>query len=185
MTLQKNRKVNYKTIVIDFPWNVKNNFDPKKVGYGRKMPYELMSNDEIMNFDINHFTQGDCDLFMWVTHTTLPLGLKILEQWGFNYHALITWDKTRGVTMLGLHRNSEMCLYAYRGHMGLKQKGKSINTVFRETRKRHSEKPQTFYSMILPNTKEPRIDIFARKKHIGFDAYGNEVDNTLTLEHYA
>ena len=182
--IQSYTNVNYKTIVIDFPWNVKNNFDPKKMWFGKTLPYAVMTNEQILDFDINQFTQGDCDLFLWVTHTTLPLGLKYLERYGFKYHALITWDKTRGVTMLGIHRKSEMCLYAYRGHMGLKQKGKPINTVFREVVKGHSEKPQTFYSMILPNTKEPRIDIFARKKHMGFEAYGNEVDNTISLENY-
>lgn len=175
----------YKTIVIDFPWHVKNNYDPKKIGFGVDIPYATMTDKEVMNFPIIDFADDDCDFFIWVTQTTLPMGLDYLKKHGFKYHALITWDKVRGPVMLGLNRKSEMCIYGYRGHMGLKQKGHPIDTVFRELRGKHSVKPQKFYQMIQRGTKEPRIDIFARKKHIGFDAWGNQVDNTPTLLSYS
>ena len=41
---------------------------------------------------------------------------------------------------------------------------------------------QIFYDMLLRNTPEPRIDIFSRKKHFGFDSYGNQAENPVTLE---
>lgn len=47
---------------------------------------------------------------------------------------------------------------------------------FKAKRRKHSEKPDVFYANILKVTNAPRIDIFARKRHYGFDAWGNEVE---------
>lgn len=177
----------YKTIVIDPPWKLDSL--PKKYGKSRgsKMPdwdkrYDIMSNDELFNFSINNFAAKEADLFMWVTHTTLPLGLDIVKSWGFKYHCLLTWDKERGLTRFGFHRRTEFVIYAYRGKMGMEQKGKSMNTIFKILYTKHSEKPNLFYQMLCRHTKEPRIDIFARKKHFGFDSWGNQVEEPDTLE---
>ena len=40
------------------------------------------------------------------------------------------------------------------------------------------------YDMLLHSTLEPRIDIFSRKKHQGFDSWGNECEEPLTLMSY-
>ena len=59
--------------------------------------------------------------------------------------------------------------------MGINKKGKFIPSLIRQKRTRHSEKPSLFYEILKNNTKEPRIDIFARRKHDGFDSWGLEV----------
>ena len=172
----------YKTIVIDFPWPVKTNFSKK--GYNPKgLGYDVMSYDAIMNYDIDEYADTQCDLFIWVTHTTLPIGLEYAKKWGFKYHCLITWDKTKGPVMLGFNRITEYCIYCYRGNMGIKQT-KSIPTMIREKSKGHSIKPRQFYDILLKQTQEPRIDIFSRKKHIGFDSWGNQAEEPLTLNSF-
>lgn len=173
----------YKTVIIDFPWDLNLrglSFRPSH----KIIPYKTMTDEECKQFPINDFAADECCLFLWVTQTTLPKGLQLIEMWGFKYHCLFTWDKTNGLTICGITRRTEFVIYAYRGRLQLKTKGKSLMTIFKEAPNKHSEKPAIFYSMLLKNTPEPRIDIFARKRHYGFDAWGDQAENPTTLEVY-
>lgn len=88
----------YRTVVIDPPWRVgagleKLSLDCYRIA--RPLPYDTMTDSEIMAFPINDFADKECDLFLWTTHTKLPLALSILQAWGFKYHALMSWDKQK------------------------------------------------------------------------------------------
>jgi len=174
----------YKTIVIDPPWTfAEHGMEiPMQGGkFKRTPPYETMSDAEILNFPIKEFADDNCDLFLWCTHTKLPFAFKILEQWGFKFHALLTWDKQNGVCINGFYRRTEFVLYGYRGRLGINiGVGSYIPTLFREKSTNHSRKPDVFYELLRKRTQEPRIDIFARQRHFGFDAWGDEVDNQQT-----
>lgn len=174
----------YKTVVIDFPWNIKSNFtDERYYRCGRPMPYKVMSDEEIINFPIDDFANKNCDLFVWVTHSKLPFVLKLLEKWGFKYHCLITWDKTNGIGINGFQRRTEMVVYGYRGKMGvLRTRGHYIPTLITEKLTTHSTKPMIFYQILKERTLEPRIDIFARKRHTGFAAWGDQVESEVQQE---
>ena len=171
-------KMKYKTIVIDPPWDVKCNLtDVKFYRTGKKLPYKVMSDKEIAEFPINDFAEDNCDLFMWVTHSKLPAGLDIVKQWGFKYHVLMAWDKAGGVCINGFYRRTELVISAYRGKLGVNVgEGSYLPTLFRQTKTGHSEKPKLFYELLRGRTREPRIDIFARKRHYGFDAWGDQVE---------
>ena len=173
----------YKTVVIDPPWDVCCNLTNEKFyRTGRKLPYDVMTDSEIMQFPIDDFANEECDLFMWTTHSKLPTALEILQAWSFKYHALITWDKMSGVCIVGFYRRTEFAIYGYRGKQGVNVgKGSYIPTIFRAKTKRHSEKPTKFYDIVRKRTQEPRIDIFARRKHFGFDAWGNEIQAEQTI----
>jgi len=178
----------YKTIVIDPPWDlvpVSNFCNNVHFKFKESLPYKTMTNEELCNFPINCFADNECQLFLWVTQATLPFGFKLIKAWGFKYHCLLTWDKTKGITMWGFNRRTEYIIFAFKGKIEIKQKNTSISTFFRERSTQHSVKPKIFYDMLLRSTPAPRIDIFARKKHFGFDAWGNNVDNTPTLETYS
>jgi len=168
----------YKTIVIDPPWKVNCNLkDTKFYRCGKPMPYKMMTDKEIEDFDIGFFADRDCDLFMWATLSKLPSAIKIMESWGFKYHIIITWDKTNGIGLNGFHRKTELIIYGYNGKMGIdRSKGKYIPTLFTAKLTTHSTKPKEFYEMIKKRTKEPRLDIFARQRHNGFDSWGDEVE---------
>ena len=78
--------IKYKTIVIDPPWTVKNNLkDLKYYRTGKKMPYEMMSEEEIINFPINDFADKQCDLFLWTITSKIPFCFELLKKWGFRY----------------------------------------------------------------------------------------------------
>ena len=184
------RRVNnlgkYRTVVIDPPWKFVDHGMTLPMQGGNLLdhpPYKTMTDQEIKNFPINDFADENCDLFLWSTHTKLPFIFnELLPHWGFKYHVLLTWDKLSGICIKGFYRRTEYVVYAYRGKFGIDiGRGKYIPTIFQERPKRHSEKPSTFYTLIKERTLEPRIDIFARKRHYGFDAYGDEVESALEV----
>ena len=171
----------YKTIVIDPPWKPTSHGSDNVCGsyINLDLPYKQMSDDEIIQFPINDFTDNDCACFIWSTHFKLPIAFKVLEKWCFKYHCLFTWYKNTGLTMKGIFRNSEFILFGYRGRFPFKNKGYALRTTFEGKTNGNSVKPNEFYEMIRAKTPEPRIDIFARKRHKGFDAYGDQVEPNI------
>lgn len=138
-----------------------------------------MSVSAIRAFNIERFAAPDAYCFLWTTHRFLPEALQVLRVWGFNYHATLTWIKDNGFCPFGPFRfTSEFVLFGYRDGKKFREFpwGK-MSTVFHGSSTRHSEKPSEFYQLIRGYTPEPRIDIFARRVHEGFDAWGNEVES--------
>lgn len=179
----------YETVVIDFPWEVVSNYQDKQFyrmakqweDGERRMPYKLMSDEEILNFPIDEFAASRCDLFLWSITSKIPFCFKIFEKWGFKYMDFIAWDKEIGVPVNGIYRRAEWVLYGYRGTMGIAKKGAFIPTVIREKRREHSQKPDGFYTILTHNTLSPRVDVFARKRHFGFDAWGEQTEQEVEV----
>ena len=77
----------YSTIVIDPPWEVKNNL--KDVRYYRsgsqRMPYEQMTDRDIMKLPIENLSDENCDLFLWSITSKIPVCFELLKWWGFKY----------------------------------------------------------------------------------------------------
>lgn len=175
----------YQTIVIDPPWETHNGFnDAKFYRMAKGMPYKSMTDEQIKNFPINEVADSRCDLFLWTITSKIPLCFEILKSWGFKYMDFLAWDKEIGVPVNGIYRKVEWVMYAYRGKMGINKRGKFIPSMFREKRTKHSRKPDIFYETIRNNTSEPRIDLFARERHGGFDAWGNEVESDIDLKRF-
>ena len=181
----------YKTIVIDPPWDLKGiPHMPKTRGTGKgkvleqKISYDLMTDKQITEFPIDDFADKDCALFMWTIHKKLPIALDIIKSWNFKYVCVITWHKLNGrvgntaaaVVSEKLYRNSELLIYARRGNRTLKN---TIRFVYSAPNRGHSQKPSEIYQSLRQSTSEPRIDIFARRQHEGFDAYGNQIEPVL------
>lgn len=176
----------YNTISIDPPWPIKK-IQRKSRPNQKKLDYKTMTIDEIKNFPINDFAADNCIIFLWTINKYLHEAFHILENWGFNYQRLLTWDKKNGLCLFGFHHRTEFVLVGYKGKIEMFPKRKAIPTIFSESSwKKHSRKPTVFFELlkILP---EPRISIFEREIRDGFDGYGDEYNitnvknNTLTL----
>lgn len=137
--------------------------------------YPTMSIEQIKLLPIKDFAADDCSLFLWTTHTFLPDCFEILDEWGFKYHCLITWNKGSGWTQFGFHKMTELLIYAYKGKMNIDQYGAAIPTLISEKKTYHSKKPDTIREMITLKTPEPRIELFARDKFEGWKSWGNQL----------
>ena len=74
----------------------------------------------------------------------------------------------------------EICLLATKGHPARKSAG--IHQFIISPVEQHSKKPDETRDKITALMGDlPRIELFARQKTPGWDAWGNEVENNITL----
>jgi N6-adenosine-specific RNA methylase IME4 len=163
----------YRTIVIDPPWQMEKilrEVAPDQVGF----EYPTMTIDQIKDFSIP--ADDDCHLFMWTTQKYLPVAFEVMNTWGFKYVFTMVWHKPGGFQPFNLPQyNCEFVIYGRKGTPEFVDL-KAFPTCFEAPRREHSRKPDEFYNMIQRVAPGPRIDIFSREKHDGFDQYGNETE---------
>lgn len=86
------------------------------------------------------------------------------------------------LNFLGFGRNFELVIFGYKGKFNINTgDGSYIPTCFKGLNKKHSQKPDEFYERLRSRTSEPRIDIFARRRHFGFDVYGYQIENEIQI----
>lgn len=136
---------------------------------------------DIMALPIGELADSEgCHLYCWTTNNYLPAALECIKAWGFEYITTITWLKDRvglGQYYRGL---TEHCLFAstkkrlpYKMADGKRCQGV---TGFSEPKTVHSRKPDSMRNMIEWVSYAPRIELFAREHHAGWDVWGNEVE---------
>ena len=168
----------YDLIVVDPPWQIKKVTHPARPNQ-ICMDYPLMPFEEIKKLPIERIAESKSWCFLWATQKWLFKARDILDSWGFKYLLLMTWKKlagrSEGMPLYGFRWNSEFILVGYKGKIPLWVKGAPlIKACFEGINIRHSQKPKEFYDAIQ-NLGQKRIDLFARKKRPGWDAWGNEV----------
>ena len=163
----------YRTIVIDPPWpmvKIKRLVAPKQIGFD----YPTMSMQELKDFHIP--AHQDCHMYLWTTQKFLPSAFALLEHWNFKYYFTMVWHKNGGFQPFKLPQyNVEFVLFGKRGKLDFLDT-KNFFCAFNAPRREHSRKPQEFYDLVQRVSPEPRIDIFSRETHTGFDQYGNEIN---------
>lgn len=159
----------YSTLVVDPPWEMQK--ISREVRPNQKaMDYPAMSVDELITLEVPAAT--DAHLYLWTTHKHLPDALAIAEAWGFNYQCVLTWVKNVGITPFSWMYSTELALFCRRGNLDLLQLGRRVD--FAATVREHSRKPDEFYDLVREVSPGPRLDMFAREEHEGFDVWGNE-----------
>lgn len=170
----------YKCVVIDPLWAVRWAGAIQDRSTGRRY-YELMKTPEIVDLlrqEILPLLAPDCHLWLWVTTTFLKDGLTVIDGLGFRYVTNLVWVKDRiglGQYLRGQH---ELCLLAVRGE-ARKPKLSNTPSVIQCARAEHSYKPQPAYDAIANVSPGPRLDVFTREKRPGWDAWGDQVEDTL------
>ena len=174
-------KQKYKVIYADPPWYFRS-FSKKGEGRNANQHYDCMSLDDICNLPVSTVADRDCVLLMWVTDPCLLDAFKVLESGNFTYKTVgFTWVKTKQKSLgyftgMGYwtRSNPEMCLLATRGKP--KRFDKSVRQLVVSERREHSRKPDRIRHDIVNLCGDlSRIELFARQKFDGWDAWGNEI----------
>ena len=179
----------YKCLVVDPPWDQgKTGKRAVRPNQGTELPYQTMTFEEIHSLPIDSWADSNAFLWLWATNSRsrssgkpiLVQAFELMENWGFRYYTTITWNKKTGPCPFGPYQiTTEHCLFGYRGKCVFpKESLGKMQTSFSASVKRHSEKPSRLYNNIRSYFQAPRLDVFARKQHLGFDAWGNEVEST-------
>ena len=160
----------FEIIVVDPPWNYERKYDPK--GSRVANPYPEMNIEEIRNIKLP--TSNNCVLWLWTTQKFIWDAKQILEEWGFEYKAIMVWDKEKMGIGSWLRMQCEFCLLATKGKPIWK--GTDIRDIIRESKTNHSTKPKILYELIEKNCVGRKLDYFARNKREGWDSYGNDIN---------
>lgn len=179
----------YQVIYADPPWSYKDKRDkhPRICG-GAAVHYNTMSLQDIKNIPVSELSDTNCMLFMWATFPNLSEALQVIDAWGFKYKTLgFSWIKTNRKNRkpffgIGYYTksNCEICLIGVKGKPI--KVSNSVSSVLIEPIEGHSKKPDIVRDKIIELCGDvPRIELFARKESPGWDVFGNEVENSITL----
>lgn len=176
-------KKKYNIIYADPPWTFKT-YSPKGIEKkSAQCHYHCMDKEDIQRLPVQDIADDDCVLFLWVTFPCLEEGLELIKKWGFSYKTCaFNWVKRNRKSdgwFWGLgywtRANSEICLLATKGHT--KRISKSVHQVCDARVMEHSRKPSEIRDRIVELLGDlPRIELFARHKADGWDAWGDEVE---------
>lgn len=125
---------------------------------------------------------------MWATYPMLKEALQVGEAWGFKYKSIafqwVKLNKKNGKPFFGLGRwtrgNTECCLLFTKGKPS--RKSNSVFQLIQTPIEGHSKKPAVVREKIVELMGDiSRVELFARQKVEGWDSWGNEVKNDISL----
>jgi len=106
-----------------------------------------------------------------------------LNAWGFKYVAEFIWIKDKigiGSWVRGQH---EHLLIGRRGNMHTPLPANRPPSVIQAPRREHSQKPDEVYELIeLMYPGLPKIELFARQRHDGWECWGNQAPTAEAAE---
>lgn len=144
--------------------------------------YPVMGMKDIINLPVNKISDTNCVLFLWITMPQLMNLNAVLYSWNFNYKTVaFTWvkkNKKANSWFMGMgnwtRANAELCVLATKGKP--KRISASVRSIIDTPIEGHSKKPDIVRDKIVELCGDlPRIELFARKRVKGWDAWGNEV----------
>lgn len=176
----------YSVIYADPPWALKN----KNIGGSKNTrgsggacnQYSVMRIEDICALPVREIAAGDSLLFMWWLASMPREALSVVEAWGFELKTMTCFsflkETSTGKDHFGMgfysRANQEQCLVARRGKSIVK--AHNIVQNIRECYPGHSCKPDGAYDKIEAMCGDvPRVELFARRRRDGWDAWGNEV----------
>jgi len=176
----------YAIIYADPPWH----FQTWGEGGNRNVTskYPTMSREEMCALPVSEWADEDCALFMWIVWPKLFEAVDVMKAWGFTYktcafcwlkadpYRLFADEKTPFAGMgYWTRANSEVCLLGTRGKP--KRQSASVRQGIISPRREHSRKPDEIPDRIVELMGDlPRLEMFARTRREGWDAWGNETD---------
>jgi len=185
----------YNIIYADPPWTFQTYSEKGKEKKSAEVHYDCMSIEDIYKLPVDQIADDNCVLFLWVTNPMLPQGLETIKQWGFTYKTVaFSWYKKNKIAdsfFWGLgywtRANVELCLLATKGKptrisKGVHQVIDDEDTLDTEqivsVIQKHSQKPSIVREKIVQLCGDiPRVELFARDRVDGWDAWGNEIQS--------
>jgi N6-adenosine-specific RNA methylase IME4 len=170
----------YGVVLADPPWSYRNSSDE----YGRRIErhYPTMATDDICALDVP--SAADAVVYLWSTSPHLPDALRVMAAWGFGYRSSLVWDKVRFGMGYWARIQHELLLVGVKGDFHPPAEPLRIGSVLRIPRTVHSRKPAVVRDLIASWYPDARkLELFARERAKGWDAWGNEVGCDVDIRH--
>ncbi len=172
----------YQIIYADPPWSFRNKNTGGSMASGSKAQYNVMSVDDICNMPVESISNPESFLFMWWVASMPREALRVVDAWGFKLKTMtaFSWIKKtvhdKDFFGMGFYtrQQQEHCLIATKGSPQVLSH--SVRQNVRCANVFHSLKPGVVRDLIVGLAGSlPRIELFAREKIQGWDAWGDEV----------
>jgi N6-adenosine-specific RNA methylase IME4 len=181
----------YRVILADPPWRYEVWSRDTGPGRSAESHYPTMPTPDITALPIGGFAAPDCCLFMWSTWPTIQDAFLWAKT---NRAAADRWatvdDPPDWFVGMGYwsRANTEPCLLFTRGRP--RRKSADVQQLIVARVSGHSRKPDEVYERMTSGRRDaierlverPYLELFARRKRIGWDACGNEVESDISLE---
>lgn len=176
------RLFGYDIIYADPPWPFEN-YSTKRESRNPNNHYDTMSIEQIAALPVGHLASRDCALLLWAVDPLLPQAFEVMRAWGFDYKTVaFTWAKRTKLDTgwhmgTGYHTraNPETCLLGLTG--SLQRRSAAVRQLVVEPIREHSRKPDRIADDIVRIYGDrPRVELFARTKRPGWEAWGNQVE---------
>lgn len=179
----------YGVILADPPWS----YERQCVQGAAAKEYATMPLADICALPVGDSAARDAVLLLWATWPLLPDAFAVIDAWGFRYLTGMPWVKIVGMPRLTLWGDlelrpqygvgywvrtcSELLLIARRGNVSPPDGG-ALGLLSENFG--HSRKPDNIYDYAerLPG---PYLELFARRPRAGWDAYGDQVTDSIGL----
>jgi N6-adenosine-specific RNA methylase IME4 len=167
----------YRTILADPPWDIL-----QRGNNGAIKHYDLMSLDRIKAMPVADLVEDNAHCWLWVTNAALPYGYEVLRAWGFTPRSIFTWIKPRFNLGVYLRNATEHILLGTKGKAPVQFNAQPTWGYF--PLQDHSHKPEEMYDIIERVSSGTYLELFARRKRHGWDAWGNEIDSDVVVPGY-
>ena len=187
----------YDIVYADPPWSYYNDMsvapDVTTVKGMRRPPYPVLSIKDICSLDVKNILNENALLFMWTTDYHLGRCInEVMPAWGFEYKTIaFVWAKKnhigKQVSFMGAYTKKsgcELCLLGTHGKNAHKLViNHKVNSFIECPREEHSKKPDIVRDSIEKLCGNcNKIELFARSKYNGWTAWGNEVQNDISID---
>ena len=152
--------------------------------------YKTMSLEALATLPVWDLAAPDCHFFIWTSGPFLLNALHLIAAWRFKYSTrAFTWLKTKrswdghsplveadfhiGLGLTVPHQ-TEFVLLARRGNC--RREAKDVRELIIAPRREHSGKPDEFFRRVERYCSGPYLELFARERQPGWDAWGDEAD---------
>lgn len=171
----------YGCILADPPWQFEN-YSAAGEGRNPVAHYPCMGVDDIARLPVGHLAAPDCALIMWATFPMLPEALEVMKAWGFTYKTGGAWAKLSSTG----RRPAFGTGYIYRsaaevwlvGTIGRPEiRNRSTRNLIAAPVREHSRKPDRMHEDLEGLYHGPYLELFARERRPGWDAWGNDADH--------
>ncbi len=169
----------YATIVADPPWRYGNQNGAAARGHARSH-YDTLTVDEIAQLDVVNLALDDSHLWLWGVNQLLDEAYAVARAWGFSPLTLLTWCKRQPGVGYYLRNNTEHCLFATRGKPIVPDQ-QAMASWFVWPRSEHSRKPDAFTDLVEQISPGPYLELFSRRQRLGWDTWGDQALEHVTL----
>lgn len=174
----------FRTVLADPPWQFQNRTGKMAPEHRRLSRYPTMTLRDICDLPVEAIVEDTAHLYLWVPNALLPDGLKVMDNWGFQYKSNLIWYKVRkdgGPDRRGVgfyFRNvTEVLLFGVRGRNARTlAPGRSQENIISSAKREHSRKPDEQYGVIEACSPGPRLELFARGPRLGWTVWGNQAE---------